>query len=433
MENQDDTTFASLNEKISDRTMKAIAEMGFEKMTEIQAKTIPILLEGRDIVASAKTGSGKTLAFLIPAIELMYKLKFKQRNGTGVIVLTPTRELAVQTHNVLKQLLKYHSFTNGLVMGGAVKKDEEDKFFRGVNILIATPGRLLYHLVNTKYFLYKNTNCVIIDEADRLLDIGYEEETKAILNALPKYRQTMLFSATFSNKIKDLAQIAVHKTALYLGLEVPEKATVEGLSEGFLVCPSEKRFLFLFSFLRKMHKKKIVVFFSTCKSVKFHAELFNYINLRVNSIHGKQKQNIRNREYRHFYWVIQYDPPNDPKDYIHRVGRTARGENNTGQALLILRQEELDFLKYLYIAKIVLKEIDYQWDKVLEVFPNVQNEVEEIVTSNYHFKFEGKLAYKAYFCAYQSYRLKKVFNVDNLDPAAVAKSFGFPYVPKVNI
>ncbi|GIY94099.1 ATP-dependent RNA helicase DDX18 [Caerostris extrusa] len=220
----------------------------------------------------------------------------------------------------------------------------------------------------------------------------------------------MLFSATFSNKIKDLAQIAVHKTALYMGLEVPEKATVEGLSEGFL-------------------------------SIVFMAN---------------KKQNIRNREYRHFCraekgillctdvgargldiprvdWVIQYDPPNDPKDYIHRVGRTARGENNTGQALLILRQEELDFLKYLYNAKIVLKEIDYQWDKVLEVFPNVQNEVEEIVTSNYHFKFEGKLAYKAYFCAYQSYRLKKVFNLDNLDPAAVAKSFCFPYVPKVNI
>ncbi|GIY49705.1 ATP-dependent RNA helicase DDX18 [Caerostris extrusa] len=212
MESQDETTFTSLNEKISDRTMKAIAEMGFEKMTEIQAKTIPILLEGRDIVASAKTGSGKTLAFLIPAIELMYKLKFKQRNGTGVIVLTPTRELAVQTHNVLKQLLKYHSFTNGLVMGGAVKKDEEDKFFRGVNILIATPGRLLYHLVNTKYFLYKNTNCVIIDEADRLLDIGNMDK--------PCY--------LFSPNELDLVQLLCTKTSCtWVGSA--EKATVKDL------------------------------------------------------------------------------------------------------------------------------------------------------------------------------------------------------------
>ena len=143
------------------------------------------MIEGRDLVGKAKTGSGKTLAFLIPAIELVYKLKFMPRNGTGVIIISPTRELSMQTFGVLRELVKYHSHTYGLVMGGANRQAEAAKLVKGVNILVATPGRLLDHLQNTGDFLFKNLQCLIIDEGDRILDIGFEEEMKQIIRILP--------------------------------------------------------------------------------------------------------------------------------------------------------------------------------------------------------------------------------------------------------
>lgn len=159
--------------------------MGFESMTEIQAKSIPPLLEGRDLVGSAKTGSGKTLAFLIPAVELIYKLKFMPRNGTGVIIISPTRELSMQTFGVLKELMRHHNHTFGLLMGGASRSTESEKLARGLNIIVATPGRLLDHLQNTPDFLYKNLQCLVIDEVDRILEIGFEEDMKQIMNLLP--------------------------------------------------------------------------------------------------------------------------------------------------------------------------------------------------------------------------------------------------------
>lgn len=169
-------------------------------MTEIQAQTIPHLLEGRDLVGAAKTGSGKTLAFLIPAVELMTKLKFLPRNGTGVIILSPTRELAMQTFGVARELMKHHYHTFGLLIGGTNRKAEAKKLGQGINLLICTPGRLLDHLQHTKEFMHKNLQCLIIDEADRCLDIGFEQDMKKIVKILPKRRQTMLFSATSTKK-----------------------------------------------------------------------------------------------------------------------------------------------------------------------------------------------------------------------------------------
>lgn len=136
--------FASLD--CCERTKNAINDLGFEKMTEVQARTIPPLMAGRDVLGAAKTGSGKTLAFLIPAIEMLYRLKFKPRNGTGAIIVSPTRELALQIFGVAKELLKYHQLTFGIVIGGANRKAEADKLVKGVNLIVATPGRLLDHL-----------------------------------------------------------------------------------------------------------------------------------------------------------------------------------------------------------------------------------------------------------------------------------------------
>ena len=171
---------------LSKPTLSALVDsMGFSKMTEIQAKSIGPAMTGRDILGAAKTGSGKTLAFLIPAIELLHKLSFKPRNGTGVIVISPTRELALQIFGVAKELFENHSQTFGIVMGGANRKAEAEKLVKGVNFLVATPGRLLDHLQNTKGFMVKNLKMLIIDEADRILEVGFEEEMHKIIALLP--------------------------------------------------------------------------------------------------------------------------------------------------------------------------------------------------------------------------------------------------------
>lgn len=281
-----DQDFSSLKSTVSEQTLQGVTDMGFTKMTEIQAKSIPPLLEGRDLCGSARTGSGKTLAFLIPCIELIYKLKFMPRNGTGVLIISPTRELSMQTFGVLKELMAHHHHTYGLIMGGANRQVEAEKLGRGINIVVATPGRLLDHLQNTPNFLYKNLQCLVIDEVDRILEIGFEEELKQIINLLPKKRQTMLFSATQTEKTDSLAKLSLKKEPIYVGVDDnKEMATVEGLEQGYIVVPSEKRLLLLFTFLKKNRRKKVMVFFSSCMSVKYHNELFNYIDLPVTSIH----------------------------------------------------------------------------------------------------------------------------------------------------
>lgn len=447
--------FTLLKESISDGTLKAIEEMGFSKMTEIQAKSIPPLLSGKNLVGNAKTGSGKTLAFLIPAIERIVKLNFKPTNGTGCIVITPTRELAMQIYGVLEELVKYHSLTYGIIMGGAPRELEVKRLQKGVNILVATPGRLLDHLKHTPRFMTSNLKCLVIDEADRILEIGFEEDLKEIISLLPEKRQTMLFSATNTKKTEDLAKLAIQKEPVYVEVQDSlDKATVDGLLQGYVVCPSEKRFLLLCTFLNKTQKKKrkVMVFFSSCLSVKYHDMIFNSIDLPVMSIHGKKEQRKRTSTFFKFCsadsgillctdvaargldipavdWIIQYDPPDDPKEYIHRVGRTARGEGGSGRALLFLRPEEVGFLKLLKDSKIPVEKFDFDWDKLLDI----QLKLENMVNGDYDLREAAKEGFVSCARSYLAHHLKEVFDIRKLDLAKLAKTFGLSKAPPVNL
>lgn len=440
--------------RLSAPTLKAIQQMGFEKMTPVQARTIPPLLAGRDVLGAAKTGSGKTLAFLLPAIELLYSLKFKPRNGTGVIVVSPTRELALQIFGVARELMEHHSQTLGIVIGGANRRAEAEKLVKGVNLLIATPGRLLDHLQNTKGFVFKNLKALVIDEADRILEIGFEEEMRQIIRILPKEnRQSMLFSATQTTKVEDLARISLRPGPLFINVDSKEEnSTVDRLEQGYVVCDSDKRFLLLFSFLKRNIKKKVIVFLSSCNSVKYYAELLNYIDLPVLDLHGKQKQQKRTNTFFEFCnakqgilictdvaargldipsvdWIIQFDPPDDPRDYIHRVGRTARGTKAQGKSLMFLTPNELGFLRYLKAAKVPLNEYEFPTNKIA----NVQSQLEKLITSNYWLHQSAKDGYRSYLQAYASHHLKTVYQIDKLDLVKVAKGYGFQVPPKVNI
>ncbi|OQE43110.1 hypothetical protein PENCOP_c003G05061 [Penicillium coprophilum] len=444
--------FTELN--LSEKTMKGIEDMGFTTMTEIQQRTVPPLLAGRDVLGAAKTGSGKTLAFLLPAIEMLHALRFKPRNGTGVLVVSPTRELALQIFGVARELMAHHSQTYGIVIGGANRRAEAEKLMKGVNLLIATPGRLLDHLQNTQGFIFKNLKTLVIDEADRILEVGFEDEMRQIVKILPKEeRQTMLFSATQTTKVEDLARISLRPGPLYINVDhSKEHSTVAGLEQGYVVCEADKRFLLLFSFLKRNLKKKIIVFFSSCNCVKYHAELLNYIDLPVLELHGKQKQQKRTNTFFEFCnakqgtlictdvaargldipavdWIIQFDPPDDPRDYIHRVGRTARGKEGKGRSLMFLQPSEVGFLKHLKEARVPVVEFEFPASKIV----NVQSQLEKLIGQNYYLNKSAKDGYRSYLQAYASHSLRTVFDVNKLDLVKVAKGFGFNAPPRIDI
>ncbi|KAI7153049.1 ATP-dependent RNA helicase [Hortaea werneckii] len=444
--------FSELN--LSERTMKALKEMPFDTMTEIQRRGIPPLLAGRDVLGAAKTGSGKTLAFLLPAIEMLHSLRFKPRNGTGVIVVSPTRELALQIFGVARELMEHHSQTFGIVIGGANRRAEAEKLSKGVNLLIATPGRLLDHLQNTQGFVFKNCKALIIDEADRILEVGFEDEMRQIVKILPKdERQTMLFSATQTTKVEDLARISLRPGPLYINVDhYQEHSTVAGLEQGYVICEADMRFRLLFTFLKKHPKKKIIVFFSSCNCVKYYAELLNYIDLPVLDLHGKQKQQKRTNTFFEFVnaahgtlictdvaargldipavdWIVQFDPPDDPRDYIHRVGRTARGASGKGKSLMFLQPNEVGFLGHLKEARVPLVEFEIPPKKIVDI----QSQLEMLIGKNYYLNKSAKEGYRSYLQAYASHSLRSVFNVNQLDLKKVAKSFGFPVPPRVDI
>jgi len=438
--------------ELCEQTKLALSEMKFKTLTKIQAESIPLMLKGKDLLGQAKTGSGKTLAYLLPAIELLYKTNFSPRNGTGVIVICPTRELALQVFDVAKDVLKYHSKTHGLLIGGAKRQTEAYKLEKGVNLLVATPGRLLDHLQNTKGFKFDNLLNLIIDESDCILRIGFEEEMNEIMRILPQNRQTALFSATQTKKVDDLARLSLKDPVMVSVHEEETHSTVGTLEQGYVVCEPDVRFRLLFTFLKKNMTKKVMVFFSSCNSVKFHSDLLNYVDIPVMDIHGRQKQQKRTTTYFEFCnadkgillctdvaargldipnvdWIIQYDPPDLPEEYLHRVGRTARGAKSSGKALLFLLKEELGFLRYLKKRKVPLNEYEFPEEKLAKI----QNQFEKLVERNYHLNRSARDAFKSYVQAYISHSFKEIYNANNLDMAKLGKCFGFTSAPVMNL
>lgn len=437
---------------ISDLTKNSIKKMKYEVCTPIQEKAIPLMLKGKDVLGAAKTGSGKTLSYMIPAVEMLYKAGFTIKNGTGVLVIAPTRELALQNYNVAKDLLFYHSKTHGLIMGGAKRSTEANMLKKGINLLVATPGRLLDHLENTEGFVFHNLKLLIIDEADAILKIGFEEEMNKILKLLPKERQTVLFSATQTKKVEDLCRVSLKDPTL---IEITTKSaapTVSSLEQGYVNIEADKKFRLLFTFLKKNLNKKVMVFMSSCNAVKFYSDLLNYVDIPVKDIHGKQNQQKRTATYFDFWeaetgillctdvaqrgldfpavdWIVQYDPPDDPEEYIHRVGRTARGSTAKGKALLFLLESELGFLRFLKKARIPLNEYEFSDNKLA----NITNQYEKLVERNYFLNTSAREAYRSYIQAYASHSRKDIFNVHQLDLQKVSKAFGLAIPPRVNL
>lgn len=443
--------------KLTKTTVECLKKQGFIISTEVQEKVIPIAKKGKDIMCTAKTGSGKTLAFLIPAMEMLIRTDFQQNQGVGIIVITPTRELAIQIFDVAKELLYLANKKCGVIIGGGYRKKEAKKLIRGVNLLIATPGRLLDHLNNTEGFNCNNLCMLIIDEADAILKNGFEDELIQILKILPKERQTMLFSATLSKKIENLGLLSLNNP-VYIQLKINKEGknnNLQNLEQGYLIIEGNLKFIFLYTFLKKNLKQKIMIFFNSCSEVQFFSYLLNYIGIEVMSISGDLKQINRETIYREFFnlekgillctdiaqrgldfpevdWIINYDLPLSVDEYLHRVGRTARGPDSHGRSLLILLPNEIDLLERIKEKNIILKEFEFKKDKLIDI----QKKYELLICSNPALESLAIEAYKNYIFSYmysKNNSKDNKQNIENIDKEKLIKSFGLKEIPFIKL
>ena len=422
-------------------------------MTDIQLAAVPHALAGRDVLGAAKTGSGKTLAFVVPLLEKLYREGWSLSDGLGALIITPTRELALQIFEVLRLVGKGHMFSAALLTGGKKEFREEQRRVPRMNIIVATPGRLLQHLEETPGFDASQLQVLVLDEADRILDMGFSAQLNAILDYLPQGgdRQTLLFSATQTKSVKDLARLSLGEAPQYVGVhDKSEHATPDQLVQNYVVSPLEEKLDMLWSFLKSHMKHKVVVFLSSCSQVRYVYECFRCMQPGVPllALHGKIKQARRTHIYFDFVrrpaavlfatdiaargldfpacdWVVQVDAPEDAAMYIHRVGRTARYQSGGRSLLFLCPSEEEGMLRRLEMANVPIKRLTINPSKTT----SVKQKTAAVVASNMECKRLASKAFSSYLRSVALMPHKDIFNVSKLDLDAYADSLGLPKCP----
>lgn len=436
---------------LSEPTADGLSASHYKVMTDIQSRAITHSLKGRDILGAAKTGSGKTLAFLVPVLENLYRKQWTEYDGLGALILAPARELAIQIFEVLRKVGRYHAFSAGLVIGGKSLREEQDRLGR-MNILVCTPGRILQHLDQTAMFETNNLQILVMDEADRILDMGFQKDVDAIVDHLPKQRQTMLFSATQTKKVSDLARLSLQEPEYVAVHEAAAAATPSTLQQHYVITPLAKKLDTLWSFIRSNLKSKTVVFLSSGKQVRFVYESLRHLQpgVPLMHLHGRQKQGgrldittnfsqsqhavlfatdvaARGLDFPAVDWVIQMDCPEDADTYIHRVGRTARYER-VGRAVLFLDpSEEKGMLKRLEQKKVPIERINIKANKQQSITHLLQN----MCFKDPELKYLGQKAFISYAKSIYVQKDKEIFNIKELPLEDYANSLGLPGAPRI--
>lgn len=498
-----------------------LESLGFQTPTETQKKMLPPLLHGEDVMANAPTGSGKTLAFLLPAVQaLICKEKRVHRNeGTYALVICPTRELCLQIWEVLSLLLKnYHWIVGGMVMGGENRNKEKARLRKGINIVVGTPGRLKDHLENTSAWKVESLQFLVLDEADRLLDLGFEETLTVILNTLSKKIgsrrrwQSCLCSATLHAGVRSLAEHSLKEPCL-VGIATHEVSTAQDTLSGamenlrkagnsgavgpteqfnipdtleqfYVQVPCKLRFCALLALLHRYVRSnfKVVVFFNSCDGVEFAGRVLRELaagpaqenkeaslECPVITLHGNLTQPERTSAFFKFTKCkcgvllstdvaargldfptldasVQFDPPGEPAEYVHRIGRTAR-MGRKGKSVLFLLPSEQPYLLKLKEYNLQISKLDAV--KLLDALPGFRpctgivyadqhpaanallRRLEVSVAMDRDARRLSKDAFGSYIRAYCTYpkSLKEIFHVKNLHLGHVAASFGLKEPP----
>ncbi|KAJ3027464.1 UNVERIFIED_CONTAM: ATP-dependent RNA helicase dbp4 [Siphonaria sp. JEL0065] len=432
--------------------LAGLNKSNFVEMTDIQKSSLPYTLAGKDVLGAAKTGSGKTLAFLIPIVERLYREKWSAMDGIGALIISPTRELALQIFEVLRKIGKFYSFSAGLLIGGKDLTHEQERVAR-MNILVCTPGRLLQHMDQTPDFTCDNLQILVLDEADRCLDSGFEKALNAIIANLPKEgRQTLLFSATQTKSVKDLARLSLTDPEYVNVHEASESATPQSLVQRYAVIELPQKLDMLFSFIKTHLKQKILVFASSCKQVRFIFETFCKLHpgIPLMHLHGKQKQPKRLAIFETFCrktaiclfatdiaargldfpavdWVIQLDCPEDVSTYIHRVGRTARYEQPGNALMFLTPHEEPGMLEALAKRKVTVEKIRVNPSKI----KSVRQQMVMFCSKDPEIKYLGQKAFISYIRSIHLQSNKEIFDVSKLPFETYAESLGLPGAPVI--
>ncbi len=386
-------SFSSLG--LSDELVRAVADKGYTEPTPIQKQAIPAVLSGGDLLAGAQTGTGKTAGFVLPILHLLTNKKTKGpsegRAPIRVLILTPTRELAAQVEESVRDYGKYLKL-NSMMMFGGVNINPQIKQLRSrVDILVATPGRLLDH-VQQKTLDLSHIEIFVLDEADRMLDMGFIRDIKRVMALLPKHRQNLLFSATFSEEIKLLADNLLNKPAL---IEVARRnQTAELISQKVHPVDRDKKRQLLSHLIKKNDWHQVLVFTRTKHGANRLSEQLNDDGITAMAIHGNKSQPARTRALAEFKdgslqvlvgtdiagrgidisglpHVVNYELPNVPEDYVHRIGRTGRA-GVEGEAISLVCIDEHPFLSN--IERLIKREIPVEKIAGFEPDPRIKAE-----------------------------------------------------------
>ncbi|MBI3478778.1 MAG: DEAD/DEAH box helicase [Nitrosomonadales bacterium] len=369
-------SFADL--KLAPEILKALAESGYTNPTPIQAQAIPLILEGCDLMAGAQTGTGKTAAFSLPLLQKLLPHASSSaspaRHPVRALILVPTRELAIQVEESVKAYAKHSKLRSLVVFGGVDIKTQTPHLKTGVEILVATPGRLLDH-VEMKTVQLNQVQMLVLDEADRMLDMGFMPDLRRILALLPKQRQNLMFSATFSNEIKKLSAEFLHHPKL---IEVARSnATAENVTQKVYLVEQADKHVLLAQLLRGSDATQVLVFTKTKIAASHLAKQLQKDGVAADAIHGDKTQLERMQALDAFKsgkvtvligtdvaargldidqlpMVINYEIPSAPEDYVHRIGRTGRA-GASGKAISLVSPEEEKYLAE--IEKLIKHEI----------------------------------------------------------------------------
>ncbi|MEZ4791959.1 MAG: DEAD/DEAH box helicase [Gelidibacter sp.] len=376
---------------LSDALLKAVSKQGYTTPSPIQQKAIPFILERKDVLASAQTGTGKTAGFTLPMLQILSQGQQLRQRPIRALVLTPTRELAAQVHQSVKDYSEFVDIRSMVMFGGVNQKPQVANLRQGVDILIATPGRLL-DLHSQRLLSLNSIEILVLDEADRMLDMGFLRDIKKIMALMPAKRQNLLFSATFSKDIKALANDILHHPVLVEA--TPENSTVDAIDQKVYRVAKGLKPNLLVKLISEGNWEQVLVFTRTKHGANKLTKKLISSNISALAIHGNKSQGARTKALDGFKkgtvrvlvatdiaargldipllpHVVNFELPNIPEDYVHRIGRTGRA-GASGEAVSLVSADETSFLRD--IEKLVGQRIPMEIVEGFEPDPNASTE-----------------------------------------------------------
>ncbi|KAJ5492892.1 ATP-dependent rRNA helicase spb4 [Penicillium diatomitis] len=483
----------ALTPSLSQWTVDAVASMGFTRMTPVQASAIPLFMAHKDVVVEAVTGSGKTLSFLIPVVEKLLRVEEPiKKHHIGAIIISPTRELATQIYQVLLSLLEFHPASAAaihppegdasrpkssssilkvvpqLLLGGSTSPAEDLSSFlkKSPNVLVSTPGRLLELLSSPHVHCSQSSfEMLVLDEADRLLDLGFKEDLQRILRHLPKQRRTGLFSASISEAVDQIVRVGLRnpvKVAVKVkgGAGGEDKRTPASLQMTYLTAPPAHKFSVLRQILSTVQPTplKTIFFVSTCSSVDYLALILPIIlgpKYTLVPLHGKHPANARQKNFTRFTTsttpaillttdvasrgldipsvdlVVQIDPPSDPKTFIHRCGRAGRAGRRGLSIVLLHPGREEDYVSFLEVRKTPVAPYSLPESDGDEAAAAATRKVRNVMLKDRALHDKGQKAFVSWLRSYSKHQAASIFRVADLDWEALGKAWGLLKLPKM--